>query len=198
MRALHTAALAIPLMLLAACGGAVSEGEGVQADREMVDAATDAAEAAGTASDSQDVADGVASRVVPLRLSVTPDRPSAAYVTLKGEGGARALVSVTSPDAERIEIHETRREGEMTMMRPLERIEVPADGEVVMRTGGIHLMIFGMAPSARAAESVDLDLTFETEEGRTRTRVRATTGPQLGVETAPADHSGHGEDHSGH
>lgn len=181
MRALRTTAIAIPLMLLAACGGEVSEGETADSQGE----ATAAAQAAPTGG--------------ALRLSVTPDRPSAAYLTLTGGEAAKVLTAVSSPDAERVEMHETKREGEMTMMAAVERVEVPAGGEVAMRPGGLHLMLFGLKEAARSAGSVTLNLTYADGSSETVTATTANLAALEGGASGGADHDGeHGEDHSGH
>lgn len=182
MRALPTAALAIPLMLLAACGGEVKQGEAAESQGEAT-AAVEAAPAAGGA----------------LRLSVTPDRPSAAYLTLTGGDVPKVLTGVSSPDAERVEMHETKREGEMTMMAAVERIEVPAGGEVTMRPGGLHLMLFGLSDAARSAGAVTINLAFA--DGTTETVV-ANSANLAALESGAGADAGHGEgqdgDHSGH
>jgi hypothetical protein len=181
MRALLTTAIAIPLMLLAACGGEVQQGEAADSQGE----ATEAAEAAPTGG--------------ALRLSVTPDRPSAAYLTLTGGETAKVLTGVSSPDAERVEMHETKREGEMTMMAAVEQIEVPAGGEVAMRPGGLHLMLFGLSEAARSAGSVTLNLTYADGSSETVVANTANLAALEGGAAGSADHGGeHGEDHSGH
>jgi periplasmic copper chaperone A len=177
MRAVSTAVLAIPLMLLAACGGEVKQGE--------------AADSQGEAAGSQDAALAGGA----LRLSVTPDRPSAAYLTLSGGEVAKVLTAVSSPDAERVEMHETRREGEMTMMAAVETVEVPAGGEVKMRPGGLHLMLFGLSDAARGAGSVTLSLTYADGSSETMT---ATTANLAALEGGAAANADHGGDHSGH
>lgn len=181
MRALRATAIAIPLMLLAACGGEVKQSE--------------AADSQGAATAAQEAAPAGAA----LRLSVTPDRPSAAYLTLTGGDAAKVLTGVTSPDAERVEMHETKREGEMTMMAPVERIEVPAGGEVKMRPGGLHLMLFGLTDAARSAGSVTLNLSYADGSSETVVASSANLAALEGGAAGAADHGGEqGEDHSGH
>ena len=70
------------------------------------------------------------------------------------------LTSVTSADAERVEMHESRRADGMTSMAELESIVVLPDSEVVMAPGGTHLMVFGISAAARSAGSIRLSLRF--------------------------------------
>jgi copper(I)-binding protein len=176
MRALPTVAFVIPLMFLAACGGEVKQTEA--ADSQTEAAATSETGPTGGA----------------LRLSVTPDRPSAAYLTLVGGEAPKVLTGVSSPDAERVELHETKREGDMTMMGAVEQIEVPAGGEVAMRPGGLHLMLFGLSEAARSAGSVTLNLTYA--DGTSET-VIANTANLAALEGGAAGGADHGEDHGG-
>src|SRR5690349_10637125 len=65
-----------------------------------------------------------------VRLPAVPGRPAAGYFELRVEGDRGALVSVSSPQAGRVELHETMRSGNMTSMRPIARIPV-RDGETL-------------------------------------------------------------------
>jgi periplasmic copper chaperone A len=133
-----------------------------------------------------------------LRLSSSIEAPSAAYLVLRGEGHPMTLLNVTSAEAYRIELHESIRENDIVSMRAVERLEIPADGEVVMRPGGLHLMIFGISETARAAQSLPLTLNFADGMRVTiETSVADLTARESG---APAGHvpPDNGEDHSGH
>lgn len=105
-----------------------------------------------------------ASRSAPaaaVRLAPVPGRPAAGYFTLRIEGDRGALVSVTSPKAGRIELHETMAHGNMSGMRPLERVPV-RDGELLaFAPGGRHLMIYDLDRSIPAGGRVPLILHFE-------------------------------------
>lgn len=131
-----------------------------------------------------------------LRLSANPGAPSAAYLDLRGDDQPMVLTGVTSPDAERVELHETRREGGMTSMAAVESITVPADGEVVMAPGGLHLMIFGINERARAAGSIALAVRFADGTVVNTTATVAEMQSREGGAAATAH--GDGEDHSGH
>jgi copper(I)-binding protein len=96
-----------------------------------------------------------------IRIAAVPGRPAAGYLSLTVHGDRGALLSVTSPKARRIEMHETMTSGNMSAMRPLERIEV-RDGETLRFTpGGRHLMIFDLDPRIPAGGHVTLLFNFE-------------------------------------
>lgn len=96
-----------------------------------------------------------------VRLAPVPGRPAAGYFSLRIEGQRGALVSVTSPKAGRIELHETMSHGNMSGMRPLDRVPV-RDGETLAFVpGGRHLMIYELDRSVGNGGRMPLILHFE-------------------------------------
>lgn|SRR5690606_9561703 len=51
--------------------------------------------------------------------------------------------------------------GGMMEMRPVDRIVVPAGGEVVLEPGGLHVMLLDLAAPLEAGSGVELTLEFE-------------------------------------
>lgn len=100
--------------------------------------------------------------VATVRLPAVPGRPGAGYLSLNIQGDKGALVSVTSPQAGRIEMHETMRGGgQMSAMRPLARIPV-SDGETVrFEPGGRHLMLYDLTEDLAPGGRVVLSFHFE-------------------------------------
>ncbi|MFP4518010.1 MAG: copper chaperone PCu(A)C, partial [Oceanicaulis sp.] len=91
---------------------------------------------------------------------------TAGFFTLRNNGAAPArLVSAQSPEAERVELHTMAMEGDVMRMRRVEGMDVPAGGELVLQSGGDHLMIFGLPDEA--AMDGELELVFTFEDGRT-------------------------------
>jgi copper(I)-binding protein len=100
-------------------------------------------------------------RTAVVRMPAVPGRPAAGYFELRIRGDRGALVSVDSPHAGRIELHETMSSGNMSSMRPLERIPV-RDGEMLsFRRGGRHLMLFDLDRNLAPGDQVILLLEFE-------------------------------------
>jgi hypothetical protein len=88
-----------------------------------------------------------------VTLPAAAGRPGAAYFQLETNRAAR-LVSVTSPSARRIELHE---EG----MRPTAAFELTPDAPLHFRPGGRHAMLFDLDPALRPGARVTLTFTFE-------------------------------------
>jgi copper(I)-binding protein len=71
------------------------------------------------------------------------------------------LVSATSPAAGRLELHTHIRDGDVMRMRPVTDILVPANGEVTLQPGGLHLMLIGLTRPMSDGQSIPVTLRFE-------------------------------------
>jgi copper(I)-binding protein len=96
-----------------------------------------------------------------VRLPAVPGRPGAGYFELPIHGDRAALVSVTSPQAGRIEMHETMTSGTMSAMRPLGRVPVRDGVTLRFVSGGRHLMLFDIDSRVRAGDRIVFTLNFE-------------------------------------
>lgn len=86
---------------------------------------------------------------------------TACYLTLTASADDR-LVSVASPRAGRAEVHESKMEGGMMMMRELrDGMPLPAGQAVELKPGGDHIMLLAVTEPMTAGETVALTLTFE-------------------------------------
>jgi copper(I)-binding protein len=95
-----------------------------------------------------------------VRLSPVAGQPAAGYLRVSASADHQALTGVSSPQAARIEMHETMSAGTMTMMRPLAQIDLASRPEVVFAPGGRHLMIFGLDPKLKPGDSAQLVIHF--------------------------------------
>lgn len=116
---------------------------------------------------------------------------TACYMVLTASRDDR-LVSVASPLAASIEIHEMATENGMMTMRALEDGLALAAGEAVrLEAGGNHLMLLGLAAPLGDGETVPLTLTFENAAPVSlRANVRQPSLPGMSPETPPANGSG--------
>jgi copper(I)-binding protein len=98
-----------------------------------------------------------------VRPPMGADSPAAGYLTMKNSSDqADALLSVSSPVASSVEIHETTTDASGMMgMQPVDKIEVPAGGTVALEPGGYHLMLMGVTQMLEVGSKVELDLVFE-------------------------------------
>lgn len=83
------------------------------------------------------------------------------YLTLRTTGDDR-LVSISTPIAGRVEIHESRIESGMMMMAELTAgLPLPANQPVELKPGGNHVMLLGVSEPLTAGQTVPLTLRFE-------------------------------------
>lgn len=88
---------------------------------------------------------------------------SAGYLTIhNGSAAADRLLSVSSPRAERVEVHEMSMDGAVMRMRPVEALTVAAGERVQFGPGGKHLMFYGVSEPFREGEQIPVQLRFET------------------------------------
>ena len=115
-----------------------------------------------------------------VRMPAVPGRPASGYFELRVAGDRGALVSVTSPQAGRIEMHETMNMGNMTGMRALGPIAVH-DGETLSFTpGGRHLMVYDVSRDVAAGQRIDLVLHFQRGDPVTIAATLVPTGGDVG------------------
>lgn len=85
---------------------------------------------------------------------------TAGYFTLQNTGGADTLLSVSTPAATSVEMHESAMENGMMSMKRLDKVAVPAGGIVAFEPGGKHLMMFGVKSDIPVGSQAKFTLTF--------------------------------------
>lgn len=81
-------------------------------------------------------------------------------VSAKAAGGDR-LVAAKSNAASRVELHTHIHEGGVMKMRRIDAIDVPAGQTVVLKPGGLHVMLLDLRQPLKAGEALKLTLVFE-------------------------------------
>lgn len=120
-----------------------------------------------------------------------PNRPMAAYMTISNAGAEDdRLISASSTSFKAIELHTVKEESGVFKMLPLEVIDIPAGATAELKSGGMHLMLFGATEPHRAGDSFPVTLQFE-KAGAVEVTVK------VGKKGHGAGH-GHGGGHSGH
>jgi hypothetical protein len=84
----------------------------------------------------------------------------AGFVSLEGGSRDDALVSASSPDFGRVEIHEMSMQDGVMKMRALEALELPAGAHVTLAPGGEHLMLLEPKRALVAGDKVGVTLEF--------------------------------------
>jgi copper(I)-binding protein len=86
----------------------------------------------------------------------------AAFLTLRNTGASPdRLLGATTPAAGRVELHSMVRDGDVMRMREQPAIDLPPGQEVVLRPGGLHIMLLGLAQPLDRGATLPLTLRFE-------------------------------------
>lgn len=95
---------------------------------------------------------------------------TAAYMRLLNTGPqAIELTGATTPAASHVELHETYEENGQLSMRHVPTAEIPAGGELTLRSGGLHLMLMELNAPLADGDQVQLTLEFASGESKALT-----------------------------
>lgn len=123
-----------------------------------------------------------------MRVSPVEANPAALYFTIEGGERDVTLQAVQIANAMRTELHESAKDpanGAMRMQQ-IREIPVPAGGEVALKPGGRHVMVFGLNTVARRVGATKVIFVFSTGERIVLDVPLRTAG------AADADHGAHG------
>ena len=88
----------------------------------------------------------------------------AAYMTLINAGDTPVTVaSISSPDFEGAEIHRTVVKEGVARMLPVSQLDIPANSQLKLKPGGLHLMLF--EPQRPLPEGATVTLTIHVPNG---------------------------------
>ena len=114
----------------------------------------------------------------------------AAYFHVRNGGSdAVRIVSVSSPVADRAELHAHESDGGVMKMRHVHEVEVPAGEAISLEPGGLHVMLIGLKQPLVDGESFPLTVEFDNA-GTIEVTVEITREGRT-------DHSGHADDGHG-
>ena len=99
-----------------------------------------------------------------VRATVPGQSVAGAYMDITAKTRT-ALVAVESPVAGKAELHTMTMDGGVMKMRPLEKLELPANKTVTLKPGGYHVMLIDIKRELKAGERVPLTLTLQDQKG---------------------------------
>ncbi len=87
----------------------------------------------------------------------------AVFMLLDNQGQeSDRLLSARTDVAQVVEIHETTIEGDVAKMQQVTGgIEIPAQGQIVLKPGGYHVMLIGLLRDLAVGDQFSLTLAFE-------------------------------------
>ena len=94
------------------------------------------------------------------RPSMDGSSNSAAYITLHNNAAADiTLTGATSLDiANNVELHTIADEQGVKKMVKVDRLVVPAGGDLVMQQGGVHIMLMDLKKNLAVGDKFDIDI----------------------------------------
>jgi len=100
----------------------------------------------------------------PWARATPPTAPTGGgYLSVKNTGTEPdRLISISSPAAQTVQVHEMKMEGNVMRMRELDGpLEIKPGETVTLAPGGMHLMMMGLKEPLKQGEKVPLTLVFE-------------------------------------
>lgn len=89
------------------------------------------------------------------------DAVGAVYLTIRNSAGAPdRLLKASSAIAKSVELHTMIKNGDVMEMRPVEAIDVPANGAVALKPGSFHIMLIGLNKQLKPGDTFDVTLQF--------------------------------------
>jgi hypothetical protein len=113
------------------------------------------------------------------RPTLKGTRTGAVYLTLTNRGSAADhLVAISTPVAERAELHEDVMTKGVMSMKPVPDLALAAGASVAIAPGHYHVMLIGARAPLAAGQSFPLTLTFE-KAGPIGASVTVTRAPPM-------------------
>lgn len=87
-------------------------------------------------------------------------RTGVVYLTIVDRGAADRLTGVSSPVADKAELHQSFSEGGVSKMRPVEALTLEQGKPVVLAPNGSHIMLVGLKRPLNQGDAFPVTLTF--------------------------------------
>lgn len=127
-----------------------------------------------------------------VRATVAQQKATGAFMQLQSVQEAR-LVSVQSPAAGVVEVHEMAMDGGVMKMRAVPGLALPAGKAVDLKPGGYHVMLMDLKAQVKDGDTVPVTLVVEGQDGK---RQSLALNVPVRKAATPAMNSGVG--HSAH
>ena len=95
------------------------------------------------------------------RITVAGQKVGGAFMKVENKGAADKLIGATSTVAKEVQLHTMSMDGNVMRMREVKAIDVPANGEVRLAPGGLHLMLIDIKAPLKKGDMVPVKLKFE-------------------------------------
>ena len=121
-----------------------------------------------------------------VRATVPAQKMSGGFLKIENKGGADKLISASSSVSKTMELHTMVMDGNIMKMREVKGIDVPANGSVELKPGGLHLMFMDLNEQLKPGSTFKVKLKFE-KAGEVEVPFQV-----MDMRPAGHGHSGHG------
>ncbi|MFP3847464.1 copper chaperone PCu(A)C [Pseudomonas sp. W5-01] len=101
-----------------------------------------------------------------VRATVAGQPSSGAFMRITADTDS-TLLSVTSPVAKDVQIHEMSMTNDVMRMGPVDAVPLPAGKTVALDPDGYHVMLMGLNGQIKEGDQVPLTLTVKNAKGET-------------------------------
>jgi copper(I)-binding protein len=119
-----------------------------------------------------------------VRATVAGQQSTGAFMTLQADSDSK-LLSVQSPVANTVQIHQSSMKDDVMSMRQVESVALPAGKPVSFDPHGYHVMLIDLTAQVKEGDKVPLTLIVENAKGEKETIEVQAEARALGM----ADHS---------
>lgn len=119
-----------------------------------------------------------------VRASVAGQQSTGAFMTLQADSDSK-LLSVQSPVANTVQIHQSSMKDDVMSMRQVESVALPAGKPVSLDPHGYHVMLIDLTAQVKEGDKVPLTLIVENAKGEKETIQVQAEARALGM----VDHS---------
>ena len=95
------------------------------------------------------------------RATVPAQKMSGGFMKIENKGGADKLLAASSSVSKTMELHTMSMEGNVMKMREIKGIDIPANGKVELKSGGLHLMFIDLKEQLKPGSTIKVKLKFE-------------------------------------
>ena len=95
------------------------------------------------------------------RATVPAQKMSGGFMKIENKGGADKLLAASSSVSKTMELHTMSMEGNVMKMREIKGIDIPANGKVELKSGGLHLMFIDLKEQLKPGSTIKVRLKFE-------------------------------------
>ena len=127
-----------------------------------------------------------------VRATVPQQKATGAFMQLQSAQDAK-LLSVQSPVAGVVEVHEMAMDGGVMKMRAVPSLALPAGKAVELKPGGYHVMLMDLKGQVKDGDTVPVTLVVEGQDGK-----RQTIEIKAAARNPAAPAMKHGDGHSAH